>query len=236
MSVSVNTIYAQVCFVLMEDGGLVLGLISPQQFLDMLGVVILDFAQRASVYQKVFTETVNAGVSQYTVPDDVIKAETCFIGGRLIEKVTEHDLACSFVNWRRKYDTPRQWHEDNLLPKIIEIFPNPISNGVNYPGFTQQPIGKYGDFFAADQNLSMVGAAGPTITAWTFLDQSSNPVLLQTVPDSFSHYIVYGILEQIFSADGETRDLQRALYCRTRWQEGLMLADAIAHEELLEDD
>jgi hypothetical protein len=61
-------------------------------------------------------------------------------------------------------------------------------------------------------------------------------VLLQCVPDSFSHYLVYGVLEQVFSADSECRDLQRAAYCRARWLEAMSLADSIAREELLEDD
>lgn len=235
MSVSVQTIYDQCCFVMMEDLGFSLGMFTEQQFLDILGVVILDFTQRAALYKNLFTTQIKAGVPQYTVPDDVMKPELCFVAGRIIEKVTEADLMMGHFEWSKKLGQPRQWHEDNLAPKKLELFPTPDFNGANYTGSTQL-IGEYDGFFPADNNLTIVGPAAPDITAWTLLDGSGSPVLLQCVPDSFSHYIAYGILEQIFSAEGETRDVQRAAYCRARFQEAINLADAIAREELLEDD
>ena len=229
MSVTVRTLYVQFCYVMLEDLGLSLGLVNQQQFLDILGVVILDFSQRAGLYKNIFTEMIDAGVQVYTVPDDVMKPELCFVGGRIIEKVTEPDLMTGHFEWRRQWGPPQQWHEDNLAPKRLELFPKPVANGANYPG-TGPIIGKYGDFYPADQNLTIVGPAAPDQTTWALGDP------LQCVPDSFSHYLIYGVLEQVFSAEGETKDNQRAAYCRARFQEGIQLADSIAHEELLEEE
>ena len=229
MSVTVRNIYDRVCDALLEPGGLVLGVVSVQQFLDIFGVVILDFAQRASLVKNIFTTPINASVAQYTVPDDLMKPELCFVAGRIIEKVTEADLTTGHLDWRKQYERPRQWHEDNLAPKLVELFPSPDFNGTGYPG-DAPPIGKYDDFFPADNNLTIVGPAAPDQTTWALDDP------LQCVPDSFSHYLVYGILEQIFSGDNENRDAQRAAYCRARWLEMVSLCDAIAREELMETD
>jgi hypothetical protein len=229
MSVTVQQVYDRVTAVMLEDGGFVLGVFSQSQFLEVFGVVILDFAQRAALVKNIFTTPIYAGVPQYIVPDDVMKPELCFVGGKIIEKVFEVELMTGHFEWRRQWGPPRQWHEDNLAPKRLELFPKPDFNGASYPGDTP-PIGKYGDFFPADHNLTMVGPAAPDQATWALGDP------IQDVPDSFCLYLAYGVLAQIFGADGETRDAQRALYCRTRYEEGISLADAISREELLEDD
>jgi len=234
---SVQTIYGQVCYTLCEDppNGLTLGMVTLQQFLDILGVVLLDFCQRTGLVKTIFTAPIKAGVSLYQVPDDLMKPELAFVSGKIKERVTEDDLTNGHFKWRTENGWPRQWHEDNLPPKYMELYPRPSFNGVSYPG-TTLPIGKYGDFFPADNNLTMIGAAAPDITAWTLVDSSGNPVYLQAISDVFTPYLVYGILEQIFSADGEMRDLQRAAYCRTRFLEAVTLAEHIAREDLLDDE
>lgn len=228
MSVTVQTIYNQVLTACLEDNGFQLGIFTQQQFLDLIGIVLLDFTQRAALYKNIFTTPIQANVAQYNVPDDVMKPELCFVTGRIIEKVAEADLMQGHFEWRRKVDMPRQWHEDNLPPKFVELFPSPNFNGAPYPG-TTIPVGKYGDFFATDQNLTIVGPAAPDTTSWTLGST------IQGVPDSFTPYIVYGVLEQIFSGDNELRDMQRAFYCRTRYMEGISLAEQIALKECLED-
>jgi hypothetical protein len=232
---TVLSLYQTVCWVLLEDKGFVLGVVTPQQFLDILGVVMLDFTQKAALYKNIFTTPIQAGQAQYVVPDDVMKPEVCFVGGKIIEKVTEADLTTGHYKWRTKNGYPHQWHEDNLAPKLVELFPIPNFNGVIYAGDDSTPIGQYGVFNPADNNLTMVGPAAPDITAWTFLDGEGNPVVLQDVPDSFAHYIYYGILEQIFSGENECRDEQRSLYARARYQEGISLANSIALEEMDEN-
>jgi hypothetical protein len=228
VSLLVSDIYAVVCDALMEPGGFVLGVCTEAQFLNALAVVMLDFSQRGTINMNIFTEMITAGNSKYIVPEDLMEPQLCFVGGRLIEKVTEADLTQGHFEWKREWGPPRQWHEDNLPVKQIELFPKPDFNGAEVDG-DAPPIGTYDGFFPSQHNLTIVGPQAPSKTAWTLADT------LDDVADSFGYYISYGILEQIFSADGENRDLQRAAYAKARKDEGIAISNALAQEELLED-
>lgn len=223
MSITVAEIYTQVCHVCLEPGGFVLGIFSEAQFLDALGEVMLDFAQKAPLDKSIYTQRLVAGTSVYTVPDDVMGPDLCFVGGVLVEQVTEDELARSDPGWRLTTGRPRQWHEDNLSPKQIQTVPIPaVSGSVITP--------TYDAFLPAGNNLSIVGPGLPSKTAWLAGDT------LDGIPDIFAHYIVYGVLEKIFNSETQLRDTQRALYCHTRMAEGIAISQAIADEELLEGD
>jgi hypothetical protein len=221
---TVQQVYQTVCFVLLEDNGFVLGVYSEAQFLRALSIVLLDFCQRAGLYKHIYTQQIEAGTSEYVVPDLVMAPEVAFVGGRLIEKVAEDDLTQSHLDWKQRQDLPQRWHEDGMVPKRVQAFPEP-----NYTGAAVAGDG-YGDFQPTGRNLTLVGTAAPSQTAWELEDT------LDGVPDSFCHYLAYGVLAQIFGDEAETRDVQRALYCQARYREGLALAQAIAREELLEDE
>lgn len=228
MSVSVQNLYSRITEILLEPGGFVLGVFTEAQFLHVLAAVAQDFAQRSPLDKKIFTTMVNAGVSEYVMPDDVMKPELCFIGGKLIEKSHEAELARGHIDWRRQTGPPRQWHEDSLAVKRLELFPTPDFNGANIPGDTL-PIGKYGEFYPAERNLTVIGPGGPNKTAWTLADSID-------IPASFGPYLMFGVLEQIFSSESELRDLQRATYCRARYEEGIEVSKQIAQVELMEEE
>jgi hypothetical protein len=223
----VATIYARVCAALLEPNGLALGIVTEAQFLNALADVLLDFSQQAPLDKQIFTELIQAGVGEYIVPDDLMAPELCFVGGKLIEKTTEADLTRGHFEWRRQWGPPKQWHEDSLEVKRVELFPKPDYNGTNIAG-EEPPIGHYDDFYPAERNLTIVGPAAPSKTAWEAGDT------LDGIPDSFTHYLTYGVLEKIFSSESELRDVQRAAYCRSRFDEGISLARAIAAAELME--
>jgi hypothetical protein len=226
VSVTVATIYARVTEACLENGGFVLGLYTEAQFLHDLADVMLDFTQRAPLYKRIFTTMVNAGVPDYLVPDNLMQPQLCFVGGKLIEKVTETDLALQRAGWQRQSGPPAQWYEDDV--KRLRVYPTPDYNGANIPG-DAPPIGKYDDFYPSERNLTMVGPAAPSKTAWLAGDT------LDTIPDSFTHYLVYGVLEKIFGSESEMRDVQRAAYCHTRFEEGISLAQALV-AELMEEE
>lgn len=227
MSIVVQTVYSRVCEILLEPGGLALGLVSQADFLTYLTVAVMDFANSTPLDKKIFTEQVVAGTSQYTVPEDIQWGEMCFYAGRLIEKTSEAELAASRYQWRNESGNPELWHADNLSPKTIEVIPNPNVNGTVAGG---TPPGNYGDFYPTQNNLSIMGPALPSKTMWTLVDT------IDDMPESLQYYLVFRILEQVFSSDGEMRDIQRAAYCHTRFQEGLSLVSAIAKDELGEPD
>ena len=54
--------------------------------------------------------------------------------------------------------------------------------------------------------------------------------LIQGIPDTFTVYLKYGVLERVFKMDGEAKDELRARYCASRFQEGVNLARAIMQE------
>lgn len=229
MSVTVQQIYDRVCDVMLEPGGFQLGIVTEQQFLDLFAVVILDLEQRAPLDKKIFTEMISAGYTEYVVPEDIMVPELCFVAGRLIEKVTEAELASMQFEWRRQWGPPKQWHEDNLDVKRVQIFPRPERNGDNMPG-DAPPIGAYDDFFPAMNNLSIVGPGGPSKVTWQLTDT------IDGMPDTFAYYLVYGILARIFSSESEARDDQRAAYCQSRYGEAALIAEVLAREELSEED
>lgn len=227
MAIVVQDVYSAVCYACLEPGGLALGLVSEADFLTYLTVAVMDFANSTPLDKKIFTEQVDAGTSQYTVPEDVQYGEMCFYAGKLIEKTSESELAASRYQWRNETGAPELWHADNLPPKVIEVVPNPTVNGTVLGG---SPPGAYGDFFPTQNNLSIMGPALPSKTSWGLGDT------IDDMPESLQYYLVFRILEQVFSSDGEMRDIQRAAYCRTRFQEGLSLVSAIAKDELGEPD
>ena len=228
VGVTVQEVYNAVTAVLQEDGGFVSGVYTQAQFLNALAVVLLDFSQRAALYKTVFTEMINAGESLYIVPENLMRPELCFVGGKLIEKTTEADLTQGHFEWKMKNGMPRQWHEDNLPPKRVQVFPTPDFNGANIPG-PGPIIGTYEGFQPSQNNLTIVGPSAPAQISWAIADTLSG------ISASFAHYLVYGVLEQIFSAEGETRDISRANYARARYAECFAIADAIAREELMEE-
>lgn len=223
MSVTVQSVYDRVSEVLLETGGFVLGVFTAAQFLNSLSVVLLDLSQRTTLDKRIYTQRIVSGTSEYVGPDDIMETHLCFVGGKLVEKVAEADLTQGKMEWKSQTGTPRQWHEDNLDIKHFVLFPKP-----DFSGTAMSPT--YGQFFPTRSNVTIVGPAAPSQTTWALADT------IDDLPRSFGPYLVYGILEQIFSAEGETRDDQRALYCRTRFSECIALADAIARAELFEGE
>lgn len=47
------------------------------------------------------------------------------------------------------------------------------------------------------------------------------------IPDDWVPYLKYGVLADMLAKDGRGRDLLRARYCEQRWQEGIVLAQAL---------
>jgi hypothetical protein len=193
--------------------GLITGLVTQQQILDYIGLAVTEFLRDSGLIQTISTQRINAGVSQYQIPDLMTEARYAFVDGKIIEQV---DFFSNYLqgHWQRPGPT-RVYHQDGLPIKVLELIPPPATTGaVVVPG-SFQPGGK---------NLTLVGPSLSSKEQWLIGDT------LDTIPDSFTGYIVYSVLEKIFSADGETKDQQRAMYCQSRVQEGILLARSILLE------
>lgn len=85
-------------------------------------------------------------------------------------------------------------------------------------------IGTLSSIIPAQGNLMPVATAGLS-TSQVYMGS-----IMEALPDSFACYIKYGILAKLFSADGELKDNQRAIYCHARYLEGVNMAKAITKE------
>lgn len=74
----------------------------------------------------------------------------------------------------------------------------------------------------SDGNLTVMGAKSIASTTFTLAE------VIPVIPDSFCPYLGYGVLAKVFATDGEAKDTQRAAYCTARYNEGIMLASAVA--------
>ena len=73
-------------------------------------------------------------------------------------------------------------------------------------------------------NLQLVSSAQPISYYQTINDY------VYLIPDSFTAYLKYGILERIWSQDGEYKSPDQAQFASQRYQEGVSLAAAIMSE------
>jgi hypothetical protein len=93
---------------------------------------------------------------------------------------------------------------------------NPYVDNVN-PGYGVRSVKT-----PSTGNVSMIGTALPfnitNITRYTYVE---------LVPDSFVHYLKYGILARVFSSDNELKDLQKAAYSAARYAEAINICAAI---------
>lgn len=85
-------------------------------------------------------------------------------------------------------------------------------------------FGVISDLVESHTNLMVIASAGTSIPNVAMTDSVEN------LPDSFTHYIKYGILGKLFSTDGELKDNQRAMYCNARYLEGVNLGRTIMGE------
>lgn len=228
MAVLVSTIYTDVCNALLENQPPGLTIATTQQgFLDLFRAVYLEFAEKAGIVRQIFTQQVNAGTNDYLVPDDIIKPTHAFLAGKVLQETSLQELDQYEFAWPKRLGAPDRWRQDALPPKTVEIFPNPIQSGTAYaaPNPPANIAGVYGDFRPADRNLSLVGTAGTYKTSFALADTIPN------LPDTFTFYLTYGVLQKIWEQDGEAHDPLRAAYCQARFQEGWMLCKAFMGQE-----
>lgn len=225
MSVTVQTIYNTICYDLLEDGGLVLGLVTFEQFINLLNLTILDMQTETEIIQAVYTQQITIGVAQYNVPDSLLRVDSAFCAGRLLSPSTVPELTAAIRGWRRaNTGVPQRWHEDELPIRLVELVPAPNYTGTAITGSSASTFWVAGASPAQHRNLTFVGPAQPSTVS-----QLSDAIPL--LPDDpVLGYIGFGILERIFSGENELRDPQRALFCGASYREGIEALKAAMNE------
>lgn len=227
MSTTVQDLYQRLSWDFLEDAGLVLGTLTSAQFLHYLEEAVLDFCEQTSLVKKIFTQQIMLAEPQYTIPDD-IRVQACFVGGVYLDHSSIEELYNSEYEWATKVGTPQCWFQDGLPVNKIQLFPIPDYTGTEIEGDTP-PIGTYGTFAPTQRNFTAVGSANPTTLTLALIDN-----IPSEIPDSFTPYLLYRVMQRVFSLDGEAKDLQRSYYCEARWKEGISIAQAIMMEGMAE--
>lgn len=170
---TLTDIYNRACWDWAEDGGLVLGIVSVQSWLDFANLVLLDLLKQTGCIKRVWTMSVFAGTPTYTVPDDIMNVEQVFLAGRWLPKYTVAELNNVRRNWRRDLDIPIGYYTDNLPPKTIGLAPAPNYNSIYIPGPNEPdpPHGQYDSFSISINN----GISWPILTAaqWAALTSAT---------------------------------------------------------------
>lgn len=95
----------------------------------------------------------------------------------------------------------------NYIPGAI-----PTSRGFSAAGTIRQMIGNATNF------LVIFDVLPPTLV-------SVNDVLV--APDAFCRYVMYGALFRAWGKEGDGQDLRRSQYCRSRFEQGVKLAQRL---------
>lgn len=242
MAAQVQDIYQALCYALLEDNGLVLGLLTQAQFIDLCNLALIEFCKETSINLDIFTQTVGAGVSKYTIPNSTMRVDDVFLAGVYVEQSDVQALNNNRSRWRYTLGPPTNaWHSDELPPNTIELVLTPNYDGAFLRGtaFPAPPNGQYRTDFLASvetapgvftlqtpdvhRDLTTIGPQFPAAVA-----ALGDPL---PFPDDIAlAYVVFGVLERVFSSDNELRDPQRALWCHAQFWEGCQLLKSIFGE------
>lgn len=242
MAVTGQQLLDVVCFDLWEDGGLVLGVLTNAQFLDLLNLAILEMCQACCLEQLIQTQVVFGGQPQYPIPNEMMRVDDAFLGGVYLEPSNAADLPIGRRAWRLENSPPQYWHVDELPPKTVELAPVPLFNssfvpGPNYPAPPNAQTGSFDILDAAsvvetpDQHgaLTLVGPLLPDP-----LPDLATPI--PVLADDFVYaYLTHGVLARVYSGDNELKDNFRAEWHQAQWQEGLAVLSRVMNEEQLDN-
>lgn len=261
----VQDIYDDVCNALLEPNGLVLGMVTEDDFLRFYGEVYQDFLQGAGIIKKLANVVTVSGTSIYEKPEYAMEAEEAAYDRNYLHREDAFTLDALSASWKNQSGPPRRWHEDRLEVRHFEIQPVPARSGysvtmaaslygtisakslpVDFDVSVSAPLygviggfsgpiyleagawglGTIADLVPDSLNVTLTATVKPLGIAWTLND------FIEAIPNSFAIYLKWGVLQTIFSMDGETKDEQRAAYCSARFQEGINLSQAISQAVL----
>ena len=158
-----------------------------------------DFLMNVRPVYNTDTKAISNGVRYYTQPAKAIRLESIAISGgskKQLHNVSQSELDMEDPSWMSSVSPsplPTKWFQDQI-------------NNERY-GFKSLP------------------QVNETAELW-FSEKETVSLVLNTtllLPDVFTHYLKYRVLEMAWSKDGEQRDPQRAEYCNRRYRMGLFV-------------
>lgn len=245
-------IYDMITYDMLEDRQLRLGLVTDTQVVDYLNEAVNDFLRESGLIYRIWTQSISQGVGLYRVPDNFVRVDSVFVGGRFVPKSTQRELNARVRDWRRREGPTLAWYMDGLPPSTIGLAPAPNWNGsfIVGPHPPAPPAGQF-DTFAPlvsllpytvpvpqdavrQRNLSIVGPCtySPDDSCGdTFLPLGSLYDPLPLVPEDFVRgFLEFSALDRIFASDAETKDNQKAMFCSAQFKEGLAVGKTVSGE------
>jgi len=220
-----------------EDNGLVLGLLTVQQFIDFLNLTLTDYQKRTGLYLQFFTQTVLEGQLTYPVPDPIMRVDDAFVGGELMEPAPFDYVQNYQAPYAYEYGPPRWWNQEQIPNRTMQLLPVSNYNSSGIPGATDPNGGQYGLPVLTDQDqnpttMASSGALtilGPSLPAT--IVELTDPIPL--LADDFTLSIIaHGVMQRIFSSDCELYDPAHAEFFGQLYEEGVALGAMIASEPL----
>lgn len=254
---TIATLYGRFCHSLLEGGSaLTLGLWTEAQFLDLYASKATDFLNQTGIIQRVWIGLAELGVPKYTLPDWAVEPLHVFYNERALTRTALGSAEEMNPGWMGDLSGPQAWRNDKVGVREIEVLPPPNREGrqiTDPSGVTRvdevdaaeaQPSAFYGDisgepervFYGTDGGPIYISRSNLAVIATASLADSSAPESgdsVALIPDSFVHYVLYGMLATVFSQDGELKDVMRAQYCEARYKEGINIAKAIMESEVM---
>lgn len=236
-------LYFEVCEDLFESGGLILGIVTQDEFIGILNETLADFLRQTAMISQIQTQSVFAGQGQYPILDSMMRVDNAFVGGVYLEPTSVRELNNNMPRWRTKLDSPRQFHVDELPIKTVELAPVPALSGVYVPGPNEPgpPHAQLDTFSIVDglgatiapdahHDLTLIGPQTPKL-----VDILDDPICTSDgtlIPDDIVRgYLAYGVLERIFSGENELRNISTADFCHSMYQEGVTILQEFTNEE-----
>jgi len=217
MSTTLNDIYLDICDILLEPGGLQLGLVTSDDILSYASDALIDFTQRTGIYKQWLYLQALAYTGVYTLPDIAMEFECLFYDQEYLVPTDAFSIENEgYRDWQSESSWPEKWHRDRLPPHTFEVVPMPSQTGAEIP---DNPV-----LSDAAMNLMALSSIRPSVSALT-LD-----TVVEGIPDSLTYGLKYRILWKIFTSNAEHKDALRARYCGARYEECVSLAQTIMGE------
>jgi hypothetical protein len=182
MATQVRDVYLQICDELLEPGGLVLGLITVNDFLGWFGEVVNDFMTKVSLAKKLNCIDVQAGVDTYTISDYVSDTVYAAYDQSYLHRTSTFYLDNSDSIWAGTTDVPTTWKQDEVQAKQLQVSPIPNENGD--PVNTLLGQGLYGQI-AATSNTNDLQIIGPPAGLFGTINGFSGTPYLETLTPLF---------------------------------------------------
>jgi hypothetical protein len=263
-SVLWDNIYNSCSNILLEPGGLQLGLFTRDQFNSLANEVLIDFMGKTQAIQRIVNVPIVLGTAAYPKPSQLGELRTVLAAQTYLHETSGDFLDNSNAFWHGEVEQPTMYREDEIPIQQVELSPTPnvtgdtvrtntagygviaaVSNPVDFDYQANPYAVGYGTQASFDGNpyVDVVGPGYGVLAS--FVPSTGNLTMvgatiavdltyIQFIPASFRPYLKYGILSHVFASDNELKDEQKAAYCQARYAEGVNLACAIMADLFME--